>query len=76
LVGSSGSGKSTIANLILRFYNPIKGQILFDGQNINEIDLTLLRQQIAYVPQEVILFAGTIAENIAYGKVGATQQEI
>ena len=76
LVGSSGSGKSTIANLILRFYNPIKGQILFDGQNIDEIDLTLLRQQIAYVPQEVILFAGTIAENIAYGKVGATQQEI
>ena len=76
LVGSSGSGKSTIANLILRFYNPMKGQILLDGQNINEIDLTLLRQQIAYVPQEVILFAGTIAENIAYGKVGATQQEI
>ena len=76
LVGSSGSGKSTIANLILRFYNPIKGQILFDGQNIDEIDLTLLRQQIAYVPQEVILFAGTIAENIAYGTVGATQQEI
>jgi ABC-type multidrug transport system fused ATPase/permease subunit len=76
LVGSSGSGKSTIANLILRFYNPIKGQILFDGQNINEIDLTLLRKQIAYVPQEVILFAGTIAENIAYGKVDATQQEI
>ncbi len=76
LVGSSGSGKSTIANLILRFYNPMKGQILLDGQNINEIDLTLLRQQIAYVPQEVILFAGTIAENIAYGKVGATQLEI
>lgn len=76
LVGSSGSGKSTIANLILRFYNPVKGQILFDGQNIDEIDLTLLRQQIAYVPQEVILFAGTISENIAYGKVGATLQEI
>ncbi len=76
LVGSSGSGKSTIANLILRFYNPMKGQILLDGQSINEIDLTLLRQQIAYVPQEVILFAGTIAENIAYGKVGATQLEI
>lgn len=76
LVGSSGSGKSTLANLILRFYNPINGKILLDGQDIQTIDLTLLRQQIAYVPQEVILFAGTIAENIAYGKVGATQQEI
>lgn len=76
LVGSSGSGKSTLANLILRFYNPVNGQILLDGKDIQTIDLTLLRQQIAYVPQEVILFAGTIAENIAYGKVGATQQEI
>ena len=76
LVGSSGSGKSTIANLLLRFYTPDKGQILLDGIDINSLDLTSLRQQIAYVPQEVILFAGTIAENIAYGKVGASQEEI
>ncbi len=76
LVGSSGSGKSTIANLLLRFYTPDKGQIFLDGTDINTLDLTSLRQQIAYVPQEVILFAGTIAENIAYGKVGASQEEI
>lgn len=76
LVGSSGSGKSTIANLLLRFYTPDQGQILLDGQDISSIDLTTYRKQIAYVPQEVILFAGTIAENIAYGKVGATQTDI
>lgn len=76
LVGSSGSGKSTIANLLLRFYTPDQGEVLLDGVDINSIDLTTYRKQIAYVPQEVILFAGTIAENIAYGKVGATQHEI
>lgn len=76
LVGSSGSGKSTIANLLLRFYTPDQGQVLLDGIDINSIDLTTYRKQIAYVPREVILFAGTIAENIAYGKVGATQHEI
>jgi ABC-type multidrug transport system fused ATPase/permease subunit len=76
LVGSSGSGKSTLANLILRFYQPLQGQILLDDKPIQDIDLTSYRQQIAYVPQEVILFAGTIAENIAYGKVGASQIDI
>lgn len=76
LVGSSGSGKSTIANLLLRFYNPDEGQILLDGQDIRDMELSAYRKQIAYVPQEVILFAGTIAENIAYGKVGASQAEI
>ncbi len=76
LVGSSGSGKSTIANLLLRFYAPLQGQIKIDGVDIQSIDLLQLRQNIAYVPQEVILFAGTIAENIAYGKVGATPIEI
>lgn len=76
LVGSSGSGKSTIANLLLRFYEPLKGEINLDGKNIKDISLTELRSQIAYVPQEVILFAGTIAENIAYGKVGASIEEI
>lgn len=76
LVGSSGSGKSTLANLLLRFYEPLKGQIKLDGRNIKSIPLTELRSQIAYVPQEVILFAGTIAENIAYGKVGANMDDI
>lgn len=76
LVGSSGSGKSTIANLLLRFYHPDQGRILLDGMNIAGIALDAYRKQIAYVPQEVILFAGTIAENIAYGKVGATESEI
>jgi ABC-type multidrug transport system fused ATPase/permease subunit len=76
LVGSSGSGKSTIANLLLRFYSPLSGKILLDGMDIQNIDLTTLRKHIAYVPQEVILFAGSIAANIAYGKVGATHIEI
>ncbi|MBK8684814.1 MAG: ATP-binding cassette domain-containing protein [Bacteroidetes bacterium] len=76
LVGSSGSGKSTIANLLLRFYHPDQGRILLDGKNIADIALDEYRKQIAYVPQEVILFAGTIAENIAYGKVGATDAEV
>ena len=76
LVGSSGSGKSTLANLLLRFYEPLKGQIKLDGRDIKSIPLTELRSQIAYVPQEVILFAGTIAENIAYGKVGASMDDI
>lgn len=76
LVGSSGSGKSTIANLLLRFYLPVSGKIYLDGQDISTMDLTRMREKIAYVPQEVILFAGTIAENIAYGRIGASRQEI
>jgi ABC-type multidrug transport system fused ATPase/permease subunit len=55
---------------------PVSGKIYLDGQDISTMDLTRMREQIAYVPQEVILFAGTIAENIAYGKVGASMQEI
>lgn len=76
LVGSSGSGKSTIASLILRFYDPDKGQVLIDGVDTKTLSLTELRQQIALVPQDVILFAGTIGDNIAYGKPGASQEEI
>jgi ABC-type multidrug transport system fused ATPase/permease subunit len=76
LVGSSGSGKSTIANLLLRFYNLNSGQILLDGINIKNMELSELRSKIAYVPQEVLLFAGTIKENIAYGKTNATEEEI
>ncbi|MBX3165300.1 MAG: ABC transporter ATP-binding protein [Bacteroidetes bacterium] len=76
LVGSSGSGKTTIAALISRFYDPIQGEILIDGTNSKTMSLTELRQQIALVPQDVILFAGTIRDNIAYGKTNATDAEI
>jgi ABC-type multidrug transport system fused ATPase/permease subunit len=76
LVGSSGSGKTTIAALILRFYDPQKGRIIIDGQQSTSISLTELRKQIALVPQDVILFAGTIRDNIEYGRPGASIQEI
>jgi ABC-type multidrug transport system fused ATPase/permease subunit len=76
LVGSSGSGKTTIASLILRFYDAINGSILIDGLDSRSISLTELRKQIALVPQDVILFAGTIRDNIAYGKPNATDLEV
>jgi ATP-binding cassette, subfamily B, bacterial len=76
LVGQSGSGKSTIVQLLMKFYNPSSGQILLDSKNINELDLTAFRQNIGIVPQEVILFGGTIRENISYGKPNATEEEI
>ncbi len=76
LVGQSGSGKSTIVQLLMKFYIPSFGQILLDGKNINELDLTAFRQNIGIVPQEVILFGGTIRENISYGKPEATEDEI
>ncbi len=76
LVGPSGAGKSTIINLLMRFYNPTAGQILFDGKDSRDIPLTVLRSQIAVVPQDVFLFGGTIRENIAYGKLDATDDEI
>lgn len=76
LVGSSGSGKSTIASMISRFYDPINGEIIIDGKNSKEYSLTELRKKIALVPQDVILFAGTIRDNIAYGRPNATEQEI
>lgn len=76
IVGPSGAGKSTIAALLLRFYQPDEGKLLFDGKRAEDIPLTQLRKQMALVPQDVILFGGTIRENIAYGKPGATQNEI
>lgn len=76
LVGSSGSGKTTIASLILRFYDPTSGSIIIDGHETKAMSLTELRKQIALVPQDVILFAGTIKDNIAYGKPNATDNDI
>jgi ABC-type multidrug transport system fused ATPase/permease subunit len=76
LVGQSGSGKSTIINLLLRFYPVNDGEIKADGLNIREFSLTDYRRNIGIVPQEVILFGGTIRENIAYGNPGASDDEI
>lgn len=76
LVGPSGSGKSTIASLVLRFYDPDSGTITIDGINTKEMGLEFLRNQMAIVPQDVILFGGTIRENIEYGKPGASLEEI
>ena len=76
IVGPSGAGKSTITSLMLRFYKPDSGRILIDGTDIAEHDLSTYRSQFAIVPQEVLLFNGTIAENIGYGRPGATDAEI
>jgi len=76
LVGMSGSGKSTIVKLLLRFYQPVSGKILLDGQSLDQYDLRSLRKTFALVPQEVTLFGGTIRENIEYGMPGATEEEI
>ncbi|MCS6968123.1 MAG: ABC transporter transmembrane domain-containing protein [Cytophagales bacterium] len=76
LVGYSGAGKSTIVQLLLRFYQPQSGQIYIDGVPIEQYDLTAYRHNLGIVPQEVILFGGTIRENIAYGKPNATEEEI
>ncbi|KAK7204887.1 P-loop containing nucleoside triphosphate hydrolase protein [Myxozyma melibiosi] len=70
LVGASGSGKSTIVGLVERFYKPVRGDILLDGVNIDELNLRWLRQQVALVSQEPILFAGTVYENVAFGLIG------
>lgn len=76
IVGPSGSGKTTLCNLIPRFYDIQSGRILIDGRDIRDITLASLRSQIGVVQQDVYLFSGTIRENIAYGKPGATDEEI
>lgn len=76
LVGSSGAGKSTISSLLLNYYQINEGAILFDRVNCKDIDTEHLRKHLAIVPQEVILFAGTIRDNIAFGKPEATDAEI
>ena len=76
LVGMSGSGKSTMVQLLLQFYQPDQGTITIDGKPVTEYDLSIYRQNMAIVPQEVMLFGGTIRENILYGKPEATEAEI
>jgi subfamily B ATP-binding cassette protein MsbA len=76
IVGPSGTGKTTLVDLIPRFYDPKRGRILIDGTDIKEATLKSLRQQVGIVTQETILFNDTIGANIAYGRPGATQQEI
>mgnify|MGYP001788240851 CR=1 FL=1 len=76
LVGPSGAGKSTTFSLILGFNDPESGDVLFDGKPASSLSLHSIRSQIAIVPQEVLLFGGSIRENIAYGKPGATLEEI
>jgi ATP-binding cassette, subfamily B, bacterial len=76
VVGPSGSGKSTLLSLIIRLYDPNEGRILIDGQDIREYTLDSLRQQISVVLQDSVLFAVTVRENIAYGRIGATDKDV
>lgn len=76
LVGPSGAGKSTIASLVLRFYDPVGGTIRIDGKDVLAYDLAALRGRMSIVPQEVLLFGGSIRENIAYGRPGASLAEV
>ncbi|MGM0420641.1 MAG: ABC transporter ATP-binding protein [Bacillota bacterium] len=76
LVGPSGAGKTTLVDLIPRFYDPVSGQVLIDDQDVKDYDIPSLRNQIGIVPQETVLFSGTIKDNIAYGRLEADQAEI
>jgi len=76
LLGSSGSGKSTIANLVLRFYDPVAGSVMVDGVDLRRFTLTSLRDQIAIVLQDSVLFNASVRENIAYGRLDATEEQI
>jgi ABC-type multidrug transport system fused ATPase/permease subunit len=76
LVGATGAGKSTIAKLVARFYDPTEGAVLVDGHDLRTVTQASLRRQLGVVPQEAFLFSGTIAENIAFGRPHATDEEI
>ena len=76
LVGETGAGKSTVVKLVARFYDPTSGQILLDGVELSDLELGEYRRQLGYVPQEPFLFRGTIRDNIAYGRPGATDAEV
>jgi ATP-binding cassette subfamily B multidrug efflux pump len=75
-IGSTGSGKSTLIQLIPRFYDVTRGKILIDGVDVREYDLAALRQKIGYIPQKALLFSGTIEDNLKYGKPDATEVEM
>jgi ATP-binding cassette subfamily B protein len=75
-VGPSGAGKTTLLSLIPRFYDPAKGRIMIDGQDIRDLTRVSLRRQIGIVQQDVFLFGGTMRENVAYGRLDATEEEI
>ena len=75
-VGATGGGKSTVASLIPRFYDATGGRVLIDGTDVKDFKLKALRKQIGCVLQDTVLFAGTIADNIAYGRPGATREEV
>jgi len=76
LVGATGAGKSTMAKLMARFYDPTSGRVLVDGHDLREVTAASLRSQMGVVPQEAFLFSGTIGENIAFGRDGATPEEV
>ncbi|MGE5550191.1 MAG: ABC transporter ATP-binding protein [Bacteroidota bacterium] len=76
LVGPSGAGKTSLINLIPRFYDPDHGQVLVDGHDLRTVKIASLRDKIGLVPQETLLFSVTVRENIAYGRIGATEEEI
>jgi len=76
LVGPSGAGKTSLANLVLRFYDPTEGRVEVDGRDIRGVTLDSLRSQIGLVPQETVLFGGTVADNIRYGRMEASEEEV
>ncbi len=76
LVGETGAGKSTLAKLVARFYDPQRGRLLIDGVDVRELDSGALRSQLGIVPQEGFLFSGTIADNVAFGRPGASEEDI
>jgi ATP-binding cassette, subfamily B, bacterial MsbA len=76
LVGPSGGGKSTVFNLLLRFYDPVRGTVVIDHQDVTQVSRRSLRRSIAYVGQDVFLFRGTVRDNIAFGKPGASEDDI
>jgi ATP-binding cassette subfamily B protein len=76
LVGATGAGKSTLAKLVARFYDPSDGRVLVDGHDLRDVTAESLRSQLGIVPQEGFLFSGTIRDNIAFGRPDATQEEL